>query len=146
MYRKVIFNVSRETRHNKQLIFVLFFCFLAIFPGCGEDSIPVDVSSFNKTIELRKDLKSAKEVMLEFYSSYHSEGGRDIKVTEENLTPGRFRVTLINDDLNDDSALAEKLVMVVKQDGTKWKVISIEKNWKCHKGRGHSGWGTEPCS
>jgi hypothetical protein len=137
-------NVSRET-FRKLVIICVFGLFLAMINGCGEDAISEDISGFNKTIQLKTDIKSAKEVMI-LYNDYLP-GERDSRysIEEETLTPGRFRVTLIRSKIPDDSMEGEKLVMVVKHDGEKWKVIVVERNWRCYPGRGHTDWGIDPC-
>ncbi len=136
--------------HVKQFLRIiikyLFLCTFSVFYSCGEESVHLDVSGFNKRIEYRTDFKTAKDVMYEFYNLYNNDENNNLQLSEENLTPGRFKVTLINSRLNDDSMAAEKLEMIVKHDGTKWKVITVEKNWKCHNDRGHGDWGIQPCN
>ena len=40
---------------------------------------------------------------------------------------------------------AEKLVMVAKVEKTKWKVLMVERNWKCITQNGETNWGLERC-
>ncbi|MBE2216955.1 MAG: hypothetical protein IAE90_02050 [Ignavibacteria bacterium] len=136
--------VSRETMFRLLILF-LFAPFLVYFAGCDDESIPEDVSLFNKKIEYNRDIKTAKELMDLYYNRSPEEPTRNLSIVEEPLTPGRFRVTLINSKLADDSREAERLVMICKFDGTKWKVVTVERSWRCYKGRGHTDWGIEPC-
>lgn len=119
--------------------------FLTIFlSGCGEDSVKLDISGFNKMIEFRTDFKSAADVMNEFYKNYYGNIDDRCKVSEENLTPGRFRVTLIREPIFEGPLSAEKFLMIVKFDGLKWKVLIVERSWKC-KGKIDEEWGTVQC-
>mgnify|MGYP001618561841 CR=1 FL=1 len=143
-FDKFYLNVSRET-FRKFAVFFVFVLFLAVISGCGEDAISEDISGFNKIIQLKTDIKTAKEVMIMYNDFLPGEKDSKYSLEEEPLTPGRFRVTLIRSKISDDSMEGEKLVMIVKFDGTKWKVLVVERNWKCYPGRGHTDWGIDPC-
>jgi hypothetical protein len=76
--------------------------------------------------------------LLYYYNNLPVKG----EIFEENLTPGRYRVTFIRTDINDELIKAEKLIMIVKYDGVKWKVITVENSWIC---KNSEQWGTEKC-
>ena len=132
--------------HVKHLKYWVLGLFLAIFISCGEDVIEEPEEPINKVLQSRKDIKSAKEVMLVYYEFMWPGTDNDFTIEEEKLPRDRTKVTLIRDNIKDDSMKGEKIMMLVKHDGEKWKVITIERNWKCYKGRGHTEWGTEPCN
>ena len=135
-------NVSRET----PLKICTFLAFLLLsISSCSEEAVKIDVSEFNKTLEKAKELKTAKDVMRLYFDSLPGEKDTNFSVTEEQLSGGNYRITLIRTKLKDDSAEGEKYVMVAELTGSTWKVISLEKNWRCYKGRGHTDWGIDPC-
>lgn len=117
----------------------------ALLAGCGNDAVKLDISGFNKMIEFRTDFNSATDVMNEFYKNYYGNIDDKCRVTEENLTPGRYRVTLTREPIFEGPKAAEKFVMIVKFDGMKWKVLIVEKSWKC-KGNQTGEWGIESCN
>ena len=134
--------VSRETLAKIRA----FLAFLLLFiSSCSEEAVKIDVLEFNKTLEKAKELKNAKDVMRLYFDSLPGEKDTNFSVTEEQLSGGNYRITLIRTKLKDDSAEGEKYVMVAELNGSTRKVISLEKNWRCYKGRGHTDWGIDPC-
>jgi len=134
--------VSRETPAK----ICAFLAFLLLFiSSCSEEAVKIDVLEFNKTLEKANELKTAKDVMRLYFDSLPGEKDTNYSVTEEQLSGGNYRITLIRTKLKDDSAEGEKYVMVAELTGSTWKVISLEKNWRCYKGRGHTDWGIDPC-
>lgn len=98
-------------------------------------------------LEKEEDL-SAKEVMKLFYPNEveAGEGNEQIKISERTSENGNTIVTLIHENLLDDSLNGEKYSIELQRDNKKWTVISIKKNWKCWDGRGHTNWGIERCN
>ena len=134
--------VSRETLAKIRA----FLAFLLLFiSSCSEEAVKIDVLEFNKTLEKANELKTAKDVMRLYFDSLPGEKDTNYSVTEEQLSGGNYRITLIRTKLKDDSAEGEKYIMVAELTGSTWKVISLEKNWRCYKGRGHTDWGIDPC-
>ena len=74
-----------------------------------------------------------------------NEGKEEITITTKNISSNRVEVTLIHDNLLDDSMRGKKFVMVLNKKGRKWMVSSIKKNWRCWINRGHENWGIENC-
>jgi len=134
--------VSRETCGNYGLFLVFLLVF---FSACSEEAVKIDVLDFNKSLENAKEVNTAKDVMRLYFNSLPGEKDTNYSVTEEQLSDGNYRITLIRTRLKDDSAEGEKFVMIAEMIGSTWKVVSLEKNWRCYKGRGHTGWGIDPC-
>ncbi|HWA07019.1 MAG TPA: hypothetical protein VG961_10770 [Ignavibacteria bacterium] len=136
--------VSRET-----FCTLLGFVLLALFPvflsGCGEDTISEDISGFNKVLSTRYDIK-APEDLAKFYHDYlYDNPGAKLTYEMSPQTHSRVKIVMINQKPVDNNMLAEKIEIVAKYDETKWKVVVINRNWKC-KSKGESGeWGIEPC-
>ena len=138
-------NVSRET-FSTILRFLTIVLFSAIFAGCGEDTISEDISGFNKVLSTRYDIKTPED-LAKFYHD-HLYDNPDAKLTYELIpqTHSRVKIVMINQKPVDRKMLAEKIEMVAKYDETKWKIVVINRNWKC-RSKGESGeWGIESCN
>ena len=135
-------NVSRETFGN--LLNVLFFAgFLALLCGCGEDSISEDVSGINKILSVKYDISSAEELS-RFYHDYlynNEEGKFTYELSPQ--THGRVLVIMINHNPVHQNMVAEKFELLVKKNETTWKIVVVNRNWKC---RGKDEWGIDPCN
>lgn len=135
-------NVSRETFVN--LLNVLFFAgFLTLFCGCGEDSISEDVSGINKILSVKYDISSPEELS-RFYHDYlynNEEGKFTYELSPQ--THGRVLVVMINHNPVHQNMSAEKFELLVKKNETTWKIVVVNRNWKC---RGKDEWGIDPCN
>ena len=135
-------HVSRETFGN--LLNVLFFAgFLTLLCGCGEDSISEDVSGINKILSVKYDISSAEELS-RFYHDYlynNEEGKFTYELSPQ--THGRVLVVMINHNPVHQNMAAEKFELLVKKNETTWKIVVVNRNWKC---RGKDEWGVDPCN
>lgn len=137
--------VSRET-FSYILGFLAIMLFFAIFTGCGEDTISEDISGFNKVLSTRYDIKTPED-LAKFYHDYLYDNP-EAKLTYEMSpqTHNRVKIVMINQRPVDKNMLAEKIEIVAKYDETKWKIVVINRNWKC-RAKGESGeWGIESCN
>lgn len=137
--------VSRETFSAISGFFAIML-FFVLFPGCGEDTISEDISGFNKVLSTRYDIK-APEDLAKFYHDYLYDNP-EAKLTYEMSpqTHNRVKIVMINQNPVDPNLLAEKIEMVAKYDETKWKIVVINRNWKCRSKGEPSEWGIEPCN
>jgi len=55
------------------------------------------------------------------------------------------RVTVLRDNLEDDSVRAERYVLELRHDGDEWRVDSARWGQRCHVGRGHQEFSPELC-
>ena len=55
------------------------------------------------------------------------------------------QVTLLRDDLQDDSVEAERFVLELEQNDESWKLVSARWEQRCHAGRGHQVFSPELC-
>ena len=105
------------------------------------------IGFFNRHLSSTTEKLSGKEVMRLFLprEEESGEGNQTETIREEILKNGNTLVTLIHDNLMDDSMKAEQYLMELKKiDGT-WHVVYVKTNWKCREGRGHTDWGIELC-
>ena len=107
----------------------------------------INTDKLTRTLtETNKNL-SALEVMKLYYPVQveKGEGNELIEISEIVAENGNTIVTLIHDNLLDDSVKAKKYLMELKKTKNQWVIISLKKNWKCREGRGHTEWGIEYC-
>lgn len=126
--------------------FLIVGLFSILLTSCSEKFEYVDSTKFNNSIANRTDIETAEEIIELYYGFPENEGTQNISIGTKELELGKIQVTLVHDDLKDDSLRALKIVMIVKQINQSWTVIEIKKNWKCWEGRGHTNWGTEYCN
>ena len=55
------------------------------------------------------------------------------------------KVTLLREDLQDDSVEAERFVLELEPDGERWKLVSARWEQRCHAGRGHQAFSPALC-
>ena len=81
-----------------------------------------------------------------YYNWPISEGKPNLEISKLKFENNLFEITMIHDHLEDDSQKAEKIVMVARKLGNKWKVEEIKRNWKCYDDRGETDWGISSCN
>ena len=104
--------------------------------------------TINVLLKAKNGNISAKEVM-ELYYPYEvivGEGNESIEISEKKLENGNTLVTLVHNNLLDDSIKAKKYILELKSENNLWIVVSIKNNWQCRVGRGHTNWGIKMCS
>lgn len=110
------------------------------FKTLVSDQINQTLNNTNKTL-------TASDVMKLYYPNKITteEGNESIEICEKKIGQDHTIVTLIHDNLLDDSQKAVKYVMELKKTNDQWTVVSIKTNWKCWPKRGHTDWGTDLC-
>jgi hypothetical protein len=88
------------------------------------------------------------EEIMEMYCPHEvNPGGKEeITMTKQDLDDGNIKVTLIDDNMEDDSRKTSKIEITMEPIGVAWKVLKIEKQWKCYEARGHTDWGIQSCN
>ena len=120
-------------------------CFL-VLSSCAEKFKQIDVEKFNTEISQNTSIKSAEELITLYYNWPISEGKPNLEISKLKFENNLFEITMIHDHLEDDSQKAEKIVMVARKLGNKWKVEEIKRNWKCYDDRGETDWGISSCN
>ena len=110
-----------------------------------EEFNTLDPSSFNRIISKRIDLQTPEQLMVFYYDYPVYESEPPFSIESKELENGHVEITLLHDNMADDSMMAIKIVMLVKQKGETWEVFEIKSNYKCREGRGHTDWGKEWC-
>ncbi|CAM2933926.1 lipocalin family protein [Flavobacterium frigoris] len=113
----------------------------------NEKFVMIDTEEVNEMVTKEKQNLSAQDVMKLYYplQAEGVEGNEKIEIAEKISDNGNAVVTLIHDNLLDDSVKGEKHIMELKRAKDRWTVVSIKKNWKCRKDRGHTDWGIKMC-
>lgn len=108
----------------------------------------LDILGINQRISEAEEPLSPSQIMKMYYPTEEesSEGKESVDIKENVLEHEEMEVVLIHDYQMDDSVKGAKYIMVLKKQGEDWKVVSLKKNWKCYKGRGHTFWGIDTCS
>lgn len=112
-----------------------------------EEFETLNSGNLNKLLAEKDENLSAQDVIKLYYPEEVEigEGNEKIEISEKKLENGNTLVTLIHNNLLDDSLKGEKYIMELNSTNDKWNVISIKKNWKCRLGRGHTDWGVKLC-
>ena len=108
----------------------------------------IDISEINKKLALQKNNLTAKQVMKLYYPytiDENTEGNQSIYISNPVTKKESTFVTLIHDNLLDDSVKAEKYQMELMKKDNKWKVISLKKSWSCCRVFGVKNWGIQLC-
>ena len=141
----ILSNVSRET-FSRIWMLLVFTLLLGLITGCGEDSIPEDVSGINKVLSAKYDISSAEQLAKFYYGYIYNNPGSKLTLEISPQTHGRVKIVLIDHNPARDNMLAEKFEIIAKQNETTWKLVVVNRNWKC-KSTGEAGeWGTDPCN
>ena len=77
---------------------------------------------------------------------YTNEGNEVITITTDGSLLTSTIVTLVHDNLLDDSVRSNKIEMLLKPDGNKWIVMSIKKSWRCWRDADNSEWTNVLCN
>ncbi|RDI16084.1 hypothetical protein [Flavobacterium sp. AG291] len=114
--------------------------------SCSESYQEIDPENFNSKIKGLTDIKTPQELII-LYNNYPKNEARpqyEISTITKDVI---YEITLIHNNIPDDSLLSEKIIMTAKKNKeVSWSVLKILKNWKCHNDRGHTNWGTEICN
>lgn len=137
-------NVSRETFRVAGGI-VCVFLVLTIFAGCGEDSISEDVSGINRVLSSEYEIKSVEQLARFYYE--HLYNNPDAKLTIEIFpqTHNRVKIVMVDENPPHANMLAEKFEIIAKQNETTWKIVVVNRNWKCSSKGLEGEWGIEVC-
>jgi hypothetical protein len=128
-------------KHLPKILIILTF-----LTSCSESFKTIDSKKFNEKIVNRTDIKTPEELIVLFYDYPKSEDTPKMTITSKQIGDNKYEITLIHEQILDDSQYGEKLIMKATQNEQKWTVTEIKENWKCQSGRGHSNWGTDICN
>lgn len=142
--------VSRETwkyiRYGCYGILIAIVAFISIRGAMEDASINEDVSAFNGLLEEMHDIKSPEDIMHRYYKFVRKDSVTDYIMTVEKQPRNRFMIVTVRGNLRDDSMAEEKFRMLVEDEKNHWKVVMVERNWRCVEGRGDTGWGIDKCN
>lgn len=124
----------------------LAFLLLLTTVSCSEPFNYINPSNFNKKIAELTDIKTPEELIILYYTGTGKiDNNLSLNITtvkEEKV----YTITLINNNIKDDSVCGEKLVIKAVKKGENWHVLEIKENHRCCKGRGGPrDWSTQLC-
>jgi hypothetical protein len=111
--------------------------------------IEEDPNDINHEISAHGGAMTPEEIMKLFYpheAEVDGTGKEVISITQEALEGDQVKVILVDDNMEDDAQKTTKIEMTLSPIGDAWKVLKIEKQWKCYEGRGHTDWGIQSCN
>lgn len=116
----------------------------------SENFVTIDPSSLNLKLTdatVSNEISSAESIMKMYYAKADKsiEGKEKITIKSVKQDEKITVVTLIHDNLLDDSMRSTKIIMMVIHLQNKWRVISIRQNWRCYQERGDTDWTITPC-
>ena len=120
------------------IVFSIIIFFL--INSCSFKSL--NPKEFNEKIAGRTDIKTPAELI----KLYYDYPGSKISIKTYDLGGNKYKIILIDENLEDDSQSAQQIVMYAIITDQTWRVIELKVNWKCHWDRGHSYWGTGRCN
>lgn len=74
------------------------------------------------------------------------EGRQELRLNVTERDDGSNVVLLTVSGLLDDSVAAEQQRAVMRPEDDGWRVVELGRRWRCHRGRGPSGWTTRLCN
>jgi hypothetical protein len=122
-----------------------FLIVLIVWTSCGQSYRTGNVKKFNKLIEQRTDLKTPEDLITFYYDPDGYNSKTPYKIIAKKLDSDSFEITLTQENIEDDSVFAEKVVLIAKQNGDIWTVSDIKLSSKCQSDRGHQDWQADPC-
>ena len=135
---------------NKQkLIFILVVAYVTIFGFLffTEEFKEISPANFNKELAKRKDILTPEQ-LIKLYYNYATQANPNINISSEIIGKEIYLISLIRENVDDDSLWGEKIIMKAALNNNKWVVLEIKENWKCQSGRnfGWPMWGIESCN
>lgn len=122
----------------------IFLAIVIIMGTMEDDSINEDISAFNGKLEEMHDIKGPEDIMHRYYRFLRGDSVINYNMTVEKQPRNRFMVVTVR-NLENDLMAEEKFRMLVEDEKNHWKVVMVERNWRCVKGRGDTDWNAEPC-
>ena len=128
---------------------------LLIQYSCTNTSVKQEIKTDSTIIETDKyaelnsrlkqvgNIETPVELIKYYYGEIDAEEDVDIKVDKHD--GNNFYITLIQENIKDDSIAGMMVVMSAQLSNNVWTVKNIDRTWKCQRGRGHNQYSSEPC-
>ena len=108
--------------------------------------IEEDPEDINHQLSAHAGALTPEEVMKMYYPHETEQDKEVITISKQELEDASVKVTLVDDNMADDAQKTIKIEMTLMPVGSAWKVLKIQKQWKCYEGRGHTDWGIQSCN
>lgn len=106
-----------------------------------------EIDQLNNIIKEKK-LNSETLIMKEYAPEILDAGENYLYMLSRktNANSNTITLSLLEDDIPDDSMKARKVIMTIIKEDNIIKVIDIKETYQCWRGRGHQEWGTTLCN
>lgn len=107
--------------------------------------IEEDATDLNHEISAHGKAMIPEEIVKMYYPHKAETTKQTISINKEAMEDGNTKVTLIDDNMASETQKTIKIELILQPVGKAWKVIKIQKQWKCYEGKGHTDWGIQTC-
>lgn len=106
-----------------------------------------EIDQLNNIIKEKK-LNSETLIMKEYAPEILDAGENYLYMLSRktNANSNTITLSLLEDDIPDDSMKARKVIMTIIKEDNIIKVIDIKETYQCWRGRGHQEWGPTLCN
>ena len=101
-------------------------------------------TEFNQRVRKTGNIETPVELIKYYLGEIDADQDIDISVTQ--VENNQYEITLIQENIKDDSIAGMKIIMVAKIYNNQWTVLDIQQTWKCQKGRGPSKLSKKLCN
>lgn len=140
---------------NNKIIFIGICTLSILIMNCTKSTIKKETAIDSSAVEsdqyteLNQRVRKAGNINtpVELIKYYYGEidADQDIDISVDQVEENQYEITLIQENIKDDSIAGMKIIMVANNENNQWTVLNIQRTWKCWKGRGHTKFSSEPC-
>lgn len=107
--------------------------------------IEEDATDLNHEISAHGKALIPEEIVKMYYPHQAASTKETISINKEKMEDGNTKITLIDDNMVSETQKTTKIELILQPVGKAWKVVKIQKQWKCYEGKGHTDWGIQTC-
>ncbi len=106
-----------------------------------------EIDHLNNIIK-EKNLNSETLIMKEYAPEILNAGDNYLYILsrKKDANSNIITLSLLEDDIPDDSMKARKVIMTLTKENNEIKVMDIKETYQCWKDRGHREWGPTLCN
>ena len=111
------------------------------------DSSSVKIDKYeklNQRVRKAGNINTPVELIKYYYGEIDAD--QNINISVDQLENNQYEITLIQENIKDDSIEGMRVLMLAKRDNNQWTVLDIQRTWRCQKERGHTNFSSEMCN